>query len=291
MNSDQDQFSSGYACTTRLYQTEDDLQQMLDLLMQARARTSDWRYWHAGELLFNYFMVACHLDPCEHVRLWHASNGKLAGFAILGEDPSFDCQVLPEYEWCGIEAAALSWVESCLSEGRNHGTQEWSGRLVAGARQDDARRIAFLEQNGFQYSGEFAEVNMQRSLEEPIPEPILPEGYQVRAFAGAGETAQRAAAQREVWQQWTVGNVSAEDYALFMRLPGYQRELDVVTVTPQGEIAAYVNGWVDPLNKIGDFGPVGARPAYRQQGLTRAALLESLRRMKAPGMRFDRRNE
>ena len=45
-----------------------------------------------------------------------------------------------------------------------------------------------------------------------------------------------------------------------------------------------MNGWVDPLNRIGDFGPVGARVEYRQQGLTRLALLESLRRMKSYGM-------
>ena len=94
----------------------------------------------------------------------------------------------------------------------------------------------------------------------------------------------RAAAQREVWQPWTVGNVSDDDYACLMRLPGYHRDLDVVAVAPDGVIAAYVNGWIDPVNRIGDFGPVGALPAYRRQGLTRAVLLEGLRRMQAHGM-------
>ena len=45
-----------------------------------------------------------------------------------------------------------------------------------------------------------------------------------------------------------------------------------------------MNGWIDSQNLIGDLGPVGARLAYRRQGLTRAVLLECLRRMKAYGM-------
>jgi ribosomal protein S18 acetylase RimI-like enzyme len=125
---------------------------------------------------------------------------------------------------------------------------------------------------------------MLRSLDEPIPESALPTGCQVRAVADTGEISNRAAAQREVWHPWTVGNVSDDDYARFMRLPGYHRDLDVVAVTPDSVIAAYVNGWIDPVNRIGDFGPVGARPTYRRQGLTRAALLEGLRRMQARGM-------
>jgi len=57
-----------------------------------------------------------------------------------------------------------------------------------------------------------------------------------------------------------------------MQLPGYDRQLDVVAVAPDGVIAAYVNGWIDPLNRVGDFGPAGALPAYRRLGLTRTAL-------------------
>ena len=98
------------------------------------------------------------------------------------------------------------------------------------------------------------------------------------------EVADRAAAYREVWQPWSVGNVNDDDYTYFMQLPGYHRDLDIVAVAPDGVIASYVNGWIDPVNRIGDFGPVGARPAYRRQGLTRAVLLEGLRRMKAHGM-------
>ncbi len=269
--------------TSRFYETEHDLQQMQALLMEARSTTDDWHYAHVGELLFGFFMVACHLDPKEHIRLWHDAD-KLVGYAILGEDPSFDCQVLPEYEWCGIEDEAMTWAGTRITELRKRDEQQWGGNFVSGARQDNAKRIAFLEKHGFQPGGEFSEVNMLRSLDEPISEVVIPPGCQVRAVADAREISNRAEAQREVWHPWTVGNVSDDDYAYFMRLPGYHRDLDVVAVAPDGVIAAYVNGWIDTLNQIGDFGPVGARLAYRRQGLTRAVLLECLHRMQARGM-------
>ena len=275
--------------SSRLYETENDLIQMQDLLMAARAQTDDWRYAHVGDLGFWFLMVARHLDATEFIRLWHADD-QLAGYAILGEDPSFDCQVLPAYAWQGIEEEALEWAEQRVKELRKTDPERWGGMMVTGSRQDDAQRMAFLEQHGFHQGGQFSEVNMLCTLDGPVPEPVIPAGCQVCAVTQAAadgdrdELANRAEAQRDVWQPWTVGNVSDEDYAYFMRLPGYERELDIVAVAPDGVMAAYVNGWLDPVNKVGDFGPVGTRPAYRRQGLGRAVLLECLRRMQARGM-------
>ncbi len=269
--------------TSRLYQTEHDLQQMQGLLMEARSRTDDWHYEHIGDLMWCFFLVTCHLDPQQYIRLWHDPAGRLVGYAILSEDPNLNCQVLPEYGEAGIEAEALAWAETRLAELRKCDAQFWSGHLASGVRQDNAGRIAFLEQHGFQPRS-YVEVNMLRSLDEPIPEGPLPPGFQVRALAESGEISTRANAEREVWRQWSVGKVSDDDYARLMRLPGYHRDLDVLAVTPDGVVASYVNGWIDPVNRIGDFGPVGALPAFRRQGLTRAVLLECMRRMKAYGM-------
>jgi len=262
-----------------------DLLAMQALLMEGRARTGDWRYWHVGELDWTFFLVARHLQPAEHIRLWHDESGRLAGYAVLAEDPAFDWQVRREHEWAGIEDEAIAWAERRVAELRQGDAARWGGPIVASAREDDARRIAFLQQHGFRHGpGARFEVNLLRSLAEPIAPPVVPAGFAVRAVAGPEEAADRAAVQREVWHPYTVGNVSADDYAWFMRLPGYERELDVVAVAPDGAIASYVHGWLDPLNRIGDLGPVGARPAYRRQGLTRAVVLECLRRMQARGM-------
>jgi len=279
--------------TCRPYETEADLRQMCVLLTESRSQTNDWRYWHVGELAFGFFMIDCHLDPRKHVRVWHDGD-KLVGYAMLGDDAYFDWQVLPEYEGRGIEVEAMAWAEGLLAELRAGDAERWKGPMMVGTRQDNVERIAFLEQHGFR-RGEYVEVNMLRSLEEALPQEALPRealpplalpgGFHVRSLAGdAAEVADRAAAHREVWRPWTVGDVTDEQYARFMRLPGYDQDLDVVAVAPAGTIAAYVNGWLDPVNRIGDLGPVGAREAYRRQGLTRAVLLECMRRMKARGM-------
>lgn len=269
--------------TSRFYETEHDLQQMQALLMNARSRTNDWCYMHIGEFTFRFFMVACHLNPQEHIRLWH-DDDQLVGYALLGQDPSFDCQVLPEYEQSEIETEAMVWAETYLAELRERDAEQWSGNLVSGARQDNGRRRTFLRQHGFQYSGEFAEVNMLQALTRPIPEPVLPPGYQIRPVAETGEVSQRAAAHRAVWLPWSDGDIRDEDYAHFMRLPAYSRELDLVAVAPDGAIAAFVNGWIDPINRIGELGSVGVVPAYRRRGLMRATLLECLHQMQARGM-------
>ena len=270
--------------TSRFYRTETDLRQMQAMLMEARAQTDDWRYAHVGDLNFWFFMSAIHLDPKKYIRLWHAGD-KLAGYAILGEDPTFDWQVLPDYAWKGIEDEALAWAEERIAELRQSDVQRWGGALVSGSRQDDAQRIEFLERHGFRPGGEFSEVNMICPLTGTIAEPAAPAGYQIRSVESSrAEISNRAEAQRAVWQPWTVGEVSDDDYAYLMSLPGYQRDLDVVAVAQDGVIASYVNGWIDPLNKIGDFGPLGAHPAYRRLGLTQAVLLECLRRMQAYGM-------
>jgi ribosomal protein S18 acetylase RimI-like enzyme len=269
--------------STRLYTDEADLQQMQALLMEARARSDDWRYPHVGDLNWSFFLVASQLDPRTHVRLWHAGEGKLIGYAILGVDPLFDVQVLPEYAWAGIEAEGLAWAENLRLALNQVDSQRWRNGLATGARQDDARRIAFLEQSGFR-RGSHVEVNMLRPLPDPIGVTSVPGPYELRAVAGSVESAARAAAERAVWGQWSAGAIDGDDYAYLMRMAGYRRDLDIVAVTAGGVIAAYVNGWLDELNQIGDLGPVGALPAHRRQGLTRAVLLECMRRMQTYGM-------
>jgi ribosomal protein S18 acetylase RimI-like enzyme len=73
-------------------------------------------------------------------------------------------------------------------------------------------------------------------------------------------------------------------YRTFMTAPGYDPELDVVVVAPDGTFAAFVMAWADSTLKLGELEPVGTHQDYRRRGLGKAALFEALRRLRAAGM-------
>ncbi|WP_257004085.1 GNAT family N-acetyltransferase [Streptomyces sp. SA15] len=50
----------------------------------------------------------------------------------------------------------------------------------------------------------------------------------------------------------------------------YRPELDLVVVSPAGDVVAYCQGWYDETNGIGEFEPVGTHPDHRRLGLARA---------------------
>ncbi len=271
--------------TSRLYRDEHDLREMRALLIAARPDADDWRYGHVGAgLVWMFFMLSARVDPCDHIRLWHDDTGELVGTAWFGDDVSIDWQIMQEYEWQGIEADALQWAQTRLAELRQREPEKWQGALNSVALEGDTRRRAFLKEHGFTQS-EGISVHFQRNLSEPIPVPELPDRYVVRAMSGEVEITNRAGAHREAFHP---SRVTDEQYARFMRLPGYDRDLDLVSVAPDGVFAAYAMCWLDPVHRIGEFEPVGARPAFRMRGLTRAVLLEGLRRMQTRGMRLAR---
>jgi ribosomal protein S18 acetylase RimI-like enzyme len=68
-------------------------------------------------------------------------------------------------------------------------------------------------------------------------------------------------------------------YRNVQRAPLYRRDLDLVAVAPDGELAGFCTAWLDDLTRVGAFEPVGTAPAHRRRGLGKALLCEGLRRL------------
>jgi mycothiol synthase len=256
--------------------TEADRGTLRDFLLRLRQSGAPG-CWHVGDLAWSvFFLAAISVDLGAELRLWKDETGRLVGFAWF--DPR-DCFVLMQ-AWPGadngdIQRQMLAWAEGRRAELPRG---DAPSALRANAFENDPAQMAFLESLGFQRLPGY--LHFTRPLFELPPTPAS-EGFVVRAVAGEHEIAERATAHREVFQP---SRVTEAQYRRLVRMPEYCRELDIVAAEPGGRMAAFCLCWLDPVNKVGEFEPVGTRPAYRRRGLGRAVLFEGLRRMQARGM-------
>ncbi len=268
------------AFSSHPYQGPIDTQRMADLLVSMRAG-GNHNCWHVGDLVWRLFLQSLRHDLGRTFRLWNDDGGNLAGFAVWTPSRyragviSFELQVHPRQRGRGLEEEMLDWVEAQRSQATV------ACRLVTdvGVYEDDQAQITTLQRCGFRRTDDEG-VLFIYPLDEPVPEPSLPGGFVVRPVAGEQEAAARAAAHRDAFDST---RVTDEAYLRLMRTPGYDRDLDTVVVAPDGTIAAFCLGWLDRANRVGEFEPVGTRPAFRRQGLGQAAALADLGRMRAHG--------
>jgi predicted N-acetyltransferase YhbS len=120
-------------------------------------------------------------------------------------------------------------------------------------------------------------------LDEPIPAPQLPDGFTIRHVAGEHEVEQLVELHRAAFG---TENMTTTYRLAMMRVPEYDRTLDLLAVAPDGKLAAFCVGYVSEAEnrlseqKLGWLDPVGTRPEFQRQGLARSLLLTGLHLLK-----------
>jgi len=69
--------------------------------------------------------------------------------------------------------------------------------------------------------------------------------------------------------------------------PNYRKDLNIVTVAPDGAYASYCGMWLDHTNRIAYVDPVRTNPNYRHMGLGTAVVLEGIRCCGTEGATID----
>ncbi len=258
----------GASIVSQPYRGEADLLRLREFVMENYRRNN---YWHVGDVVWRIFLISIDFDPGENIRLFEHA-GRVVAFAIYDpREPSIGWQLALRDTAC--EEELLEWAAARFVR-----LGQPRGRLLAGAWETDTYKRALLERHGFHSTGQGYRLNVLDLRDWRAPDGLA--NYPVRCLTGEEEHAIRAQAHREVFRP---SRVTDESYLHLMRMPGYERGLDLLAEAPGGQIGAFCLIWEDALNNVGEFEPVGTRPAFRRQGMARAVLVEGLRRLQVRG--------
>lgn len=270
----------------RRYQCDDDYWRVraflrtLFLLHERREvcwplyRWDYWR-WHVNENIWRFGLDAA-------VFLWETADSRLA--AVLHPDGPGEAflQVHPAFRSTDLEVEMMVAAETQFAVTQPDGCQ----RLTLWVHQDDALRQDLLTRRGYS-RGQHAEFQRRRPLgaDAPIPDYQPPAGYTLRALGDESEHPARS------WLSWKAFHPDEPDeryggwawYHNVQRAPLYRRDLDLVAVAPDGELAAFSTLWFDDATRAAGFEPVGVHPAHQRRGLGKAIMAEGLRRVAGLG--------
>jgi len=269
--------------TSRMYARTADRDRLTRFLSEASVDEPRPGYWHPGDLIWGMYQNTS-FDPTTSLRLWEdATSGALLGVTWLetgGANGEVETQLAPNVrataEGAEIVTQALAWA-------RRAAKRRTVITLWARARDSDAWGVALLAQHGFARDDQHASyVHFRRPFTpgESLPDAPLPGGFSVRAVGEPEEWQRRVDLHRVVYHP---SRVTLPAYRRLRAAPLYRPDLDLVAVAPEGAFVSYCILWYDERARVGEYEPVGAHPAWRRRGVTRATLVEGLRRLRALG--------
>jgi len=262
----------------QIFSGENDLDAMAELVHQFPAENL-----HVVDL--PYRLSSWAFGFSDNVRLWRDEQDHLIAWAVL-QIPfwTFDYAIHPEFQQ-ELHPQILKWADAQAQKTVNtpSGHPSW---FVA-VRDDQIDRIRDLEQAGFESQADVGENSWSQVLVShsmQIPNDInLPEGFQIRPLKGADEVAAYVNLHRAVFESKSM-TVKWRKHTL--ERPEYIPDLDLVTVAPNNQLAAFCICWLardGNGNTSGQIEPMGVHVDYRKLGLGGAILGEGLRRLSAKG--------
>ncbi len=264
--------------TSRPY-TDDDLARLQATLAEWIRDGGDRGYCHVGDVAHAiYSGLRGRFLRGEAVRLWEES-GEVVAFGLA--NPAFEllyANVSPRCRGADVEREVLEWGYETTRRLMDESGAPDKPVLTEWFEGDTIRRD-ILEDLGWAYREHWGNLT-ERQLADPIPEPALPDGFTMRPARLDDGAALGAVHSGAFGSTWPPGVYLDE----VMRKPGYRVEREFVVVAPDGRFAAFTVTWLDEVNKVGLFEPVGTHADFHRRGIGKALLHHVLRDMRDRGM-------
>jgi mycothiol synthase len=262
--------------THRPYAGEADYRQMRSLLVHAFALGGPANYCSVGELdWWRWGPTGGTFNIMNFAELWWDERDTLVGVVWRGTPWGTEMQLdlLPHPQHPEVIEAMLDWAEAEQRAAAGSTLATW-------AFTGDQPRVRALQARGYQ-PVDLAFSFLSQSLAADFPVLPLPAGYTLRHVQGEADYPARVEVHRDAFAP---SRLTVDIYRkLAAEAPTYRPALDLVVVAPDTSFASYCLVWFDETNRIGVFEPVGCHSAHRQKGLTKAVMLEGLRRLQALG--------
>ena len=260
----------------RAFSWGDDVKRIHALIVDSWTSSAPRNTFHIGDLHWRLRRQP-ECDPVRDIHLWEAKSGALAGFAWHEPPSSGDIFSRQTSYRTDLENEMLCWLESRRLQDRGEGPCA----LTTGALEGDHQRTRILRSRGYSRSS-VGYPHHLIPLDGPLPNQDLPSGFRVLTMADGGDLGQRVRVHQSAWGS---RNFTLETYRELSRGECYRPEFDIVAAAPEGRYAASCLAWVDSETSTALLEPVGCDPKYRRRGLTRAAILFCLGRLKGAGVR------
>ena len=109
------------------------------------------------------------------------------------------------------------------------------------------------------------------------PRPVLPPGFAFVPFEPSMDDAY-VELHRDAWSTIAPSPYRRALHDIVTGMPDFRRDMVPIVAAPDGTLAAYCIGWLDPRTRSVEIEPLGTRPRYRALGLAHAVVGEVIRR-------------
>jgi GNAT superfamily N-acetyltransferase len=266
----------------RAYEDARDLALIREMHIAGRAAANGTYYVHCGDLdwWFNY-------PPDEdyrrdNIRLWEDA-GELRAWCLYSPNHStFDFFAHPAERGFERELILLRWgVDWASARARANGKSTLTNGWIS---EQDTLSLQQWSACGFVAQDTPTGPIFMQSLMRELEPPQVPEGFTVCDACTEANFRLRAEATHGAFGIERPWDAYWQKMQSFFHSPAYAGEHNLVVRSPDGHGTAACTIWLDPVNKVGLFEPVGTHPHFQKMGLGKAVMREGLRRMKAAGM-------
>jgi mycothiol synthase len=265
---------------SRGYQDQSDLSAIGSLIRQVYQIDPYWNSWSFA--LYDIWSqrklgdqeVFGMAEWRHDLRLWEDRNKNLLGAAVFRDPDLVKLITFPDHKY--LLVPMLDWVEA-----RGHQKALPNEKI----KIETSERNLFLEKlllsQGYEKDPGhyiYREKDLTGRQNELV---ILPPGFSIQHINSSEDLKKFHRGTELVFNFPDDPDV----YQILRQALSFVPELDLIVLTPEGQIASFGSIWFDQRLSLAEFEPIGTLPEFRKRGLGSAVIAEGCNRLRWLGCR------